>query len=344
MSINKVSHASLPALIGAFIEPYVLGVSEFPVVNSRWNQDIESLADSQTVIVNLQRVNDIHGINTFFKTVNSRLKRGGRFVGCVETLENRKVRLFKKYPPVLNAAYYTGDFVLKRVFPKLSLTEKLYFKLTKGRNRALSKAEVLGRLVYCGFSIEAVEVIDNKLYFVVSKKGEPVSEERPSCGVILKIKRIGKEGKPINVYKLRTMHPYAQYIQEYVYERNNLEEGGKFRNDFRITKWGRFMRKFWLDELPMIWNILRGDLKIVGVRPLSEHYLSLYSEEHKRVRIQGKPGLIPPFYADLPRNLNEIMESEARYMDAYLKDPLMTDFSYGFRAFNNIVLKKARSA
>lgn len=344
MTGKKALHELLPPSLAGFIEPYVLGVDEFPVLNSRWKPDVSNLSDNQTVIVNLQRVNDIHGINNFFKSVNSRLKRGGRFVGCVETLENRKDRLFKKYPPVLNAMYYTGDFVLKRVFPKLSLTEKLYFKLTNGRNRALSKAEVLGRLVYCGFSIEAVDVIDNKLYFVVSKKGEPVPEPRPSCGIILKIKRIGKEGKPINVFKLRTMHPYAQYIQEYVYERNNLEDGGKFRNDFRITKWGRFMRKFWLDEVPMIWNILRGDLKIVGVRPLSEHYLSLYSEEHKRVRIQGKPGLIPPFYADLPRNLNEIMESEARYMDAYLKDPLMTDFSYGFRAFNNIVLKKARSA
>lgn len=294
--------------------------------------------------MNLHRVNDIKGINKLFCAVNEKLRRGGRFIGCMETLENRRERLFQKFPLGVNAAYYGADFVLKRVFPKLSLTRPIYFKLTNGRNRALSKAEILGRLVYCGFSIEAVKVIDNRLYFVVSKKGAPLKEPRPSDGIILKIKRIGKEGRPINVYKLRTMHPYAQYIQEYVYEQNNLQEGGKFQNDFRITKWGRFMRKFWLDEIPMIWNILRGDLKIVGVRPLSEHYLSLYTDEHKQVRIQGKPGLIPPFYADMPRNLNEIMESEARYMRAYLKDPLMTDFSYGFRAFNNILLKKARSA
>lgn len=344
MSPVKPLSTSLPEDVKAFIEPFAAAIGEVPVFNTRWRQDLEKLSDNQDVLVNLQRINDIEGINLFFRTVNRKLKRGGRFVGCLETLENRKERIFKKYPPVLNKLYYCADFVLKRVFPKLSLTRKIYFRLTHGRNRALSKAEVLGRLVYCGFSIESVRVIENKLHFVVSKKGEPLNEPEPSHGIFLKIRRIGKGGKPISVFKLRTMHPYAQYIQEYVYEQNNLAEGGKFSNDFRITKWGRFMRKFWLDEIPMIWNILRGDLKIVGVRPLSEHYLSLYSEELKQVRVQGKPGLIPPFYADLPRDLNEIMESEARYMKAYMKDPILTDFAYGLKAFNNILLKNARSA
>lgn len=338
------SQPSLPDVLNEFIAPFCTGADDFPIINTRWRNDVASLTGEQSVVVNLHRMNDVKGINKFFRTINGKLKRGGRYVGCVETLENRKVRLFQKYPPVVNALYYSADFVLKRVFPKLSLTRKIYFDLTKGRNRALSKAEILGRLVYCGFSIESVCDIENKLYFVVSKKSEPLQEPEPSHGIVLKIKRIGKEGKPIQVFKLRTMHPYAQYIQEYVYEQNSLQDGGKFLNDFRITKWGRFMRKFWIDEIPMIWNILRGDLKIIGVRPLSEHYLSLYSEEHKLVRIKGKPGLIPPFYADMPGNLNEIMESEARYIQAYMKDPLMTDFAYGFRAFNNILLKNARSA
>jgi len=344
MKPNRSARPPLPDTLNEFIAPFTAGAENYPVFNTRWRHDVDALGDDQSVVVNLHRINDVRGINKLFRTVNSKLKRGGRFVGCMETLENRKDRLLKKFPPVLNAMYYAADFVLKRVFPKLSLTRSIYFRLTNGRNRALSKAEILGRLVYCGFSIEAISVIDNRMYFVVSKKSEPLQEREPSHGILLKIKRIGKAGKPINVYKLRTMHPYAQYIQEYVYEQNNLKSGGKFQNDFRITKWGRFMRKFWLDEIPMIWNILRGDLKIVGVRPLSEHYLSLYSEEHKQVRIKGKPGLIPPFYADMPSDLNEIMESEARYIQAYLKDPVMTDFSYGFRAFNNILLKKARSA
>ena len=63
--------------------------------------------------------------------------------------------------------------------------------------------------------------------------------------------------------------------------------GGKFKDDFRVTTEGRFFRKFWLDELPMIINIFKGDMKIVGVRPLSSHYFNLYSEELKARMLPG---------------------------------------------------------
>ena len=65
------------------------------------------------------------------------------------------------------------------------------------------------------------------------------------------------------------MDAYSEYLQHYVYEKNNLAEGGKMKDDFRISTLGRFFRKYWIDELPMITNLLNGDLKIVGVRPLS---------------------------------------------------------------------------
>ncbi len=294
-------------------------------------------------VVNLHRVNDIRGINNFFRVANQKLKYGGTFVGCVETLEQRKSRLFSKYPFLINHLYYALDFMFKRVFPKFKITRKFYFFLTNGRNQAMSKSEVLGRLVYCGFEIRDIEESNNKLYFKVEKAKKPFGEPEPSTGLILRINRIGRNGKPITVYKFRTMHPYAQYIQSYVFEQNNLQEGGKFRDDFRITKWGRWMRRFWIDEIPMIYNILRGDLKLIGVRPLSEHYLSLYTPEHKLMRVNGKPGLIPPFYADMPRNLEEIMESESRYIMAYKNDPYTTDWNYCMKAFANIFLHNARS-
>lgn len=294
-------------------------------------------------IVNLQRVNDIKGINHFFRKANEKLATGGNFIGCVETLEQRRERLIRKYPAVFNFFYYFLDFIFKRIFPKFSFTKRFYLFVTNGRNRALSKSEVLGRLVYCGFEIDEIKEINGLLYFKVKKKSDPLREEEPSTGLLLRIKRIGHHGRPITVYKFRTMHPYAQYIQSYVFEQNNLAEGGKFKDDFRITKWGRWMRKFWIDEIPMVWNILRGDLKLVGVRPLSEHYLSLYSPDHKALRVQGKPGLIPPFYADMPKNLEEIQASESRYMLAYVEAPYSTDFHYCIKAFQNIFLKKARS-
>ena len=328
-----------------FISPHLedtTKANEIAKVSDHFNVLKHSDA-SLDAFLNLHRVNDIQGINRFFRAVNSKLKDGGVFIGCMETLEQRRTRLFKKFPPVLNGVYYTLDFIFKRVFPKFKFTKKIYFFLTQGRNRALSKSEVLGRLVYCGFRIVEIKEIDRKLYFKVIRDREPLSEPEPSTGLLLRINRIGYRGKRITVYKFRTMHPYAQYIQSYVFERNKLQDGGKFADDFRITKWGRWMRRFWIDEIPMIYNILRGDLKLVGVRPLSEHYLSLYSPEHRDLRVQGKPGLIPPFYADMPNTLDEIMESESRYIKSYFREPFSTDFDVCLKAFSNILLKKARS-
>ena len=148
----------------------------------------------------------------------------------------------------------------------------------------------------------------------------------------------------IKVYKLRTMYPFAEYLQDFVHERNSLENGGKFKNDFRVSKSRAVLRKLWIDELPMLINVFRGEIKIVGVRPLSRHYFSLYSKELQEKRIKFKPGLIPPFYADLPETLDEIQESEMRYLEAYEKHPLRTQWRYFWKAWYNILFKKARSA
>lgn len=238
---------------------------------------------------------------------------------------------------------YSIDFIIKRVFPKFILTKKIYFFLTRGENRVISRAEVLGRLYSCGFDIVAERFIGRLYFFVVKKNKMPAYDMNPTYGPFVKLKRIGMGGKMIKVYKLRTMHPYAEYLQDYVYQNNDLEEGGKFKNDFRISSAGKILRMFWLDELPMLVNFFKGDLKLFGIRPLSKQYFDLYSEELKEKRIKFKPGLIPPFYADMPKTLEEIQESEMRYLNAYEKHPFKTDFVYFWKAFYNIIFKKVRS-
>ncbi|BDX37412.1 hypothetical protein CYCD_07670 [Tenuifilaceae bacterium CYCD] len=294
-------------------------------------------------IINLKRINDIRRINKFFEAINQKLPKGGTFICLAETQEQRKKRIFKKFPPVLNGIYYFFDYIIKRVFPKFSLTMGIYFFLTRGENRVLSRAELLGRLYSCGFDVMN-EVEINKHYYVVAKKiKRPYFDLEPTYGPLIKLQRIGKGGKIIRVYKFRTMHPYSEYLQEYIYNKHSLQEGGKFRNDFRVSTAGKFMRKFWIDELPMIINLLRGDLKIVGVRPLSRHYFGLYSKELQERRVKYKPGLIPPFYVDKPNTIDEIMASEMKYFDAYDKHPLLTDIRYFFLAVYNIVFRKYRS-
>ncbi len=294
-------------------------------------------------LVNLKRINDIRWVNKFFEAVNEKLPAGGTFIGCVETKEQRKKRLFRKFPPVLNVIYYILDFVLKRIFPKFQITKQIYFFLTRGNNRVISKAETLGRLYACGFEILDEKDIDGYFYFAVQKVKQPAYDENPTYGPFVKLRRIGKNGKLIHVYKLRTMHPFSEYIQDYVYRQNQLQNGGKFRDDFRVTTLGKIFRKFWIDEIPMIVNVIKGEIKLIGVRPLSKHYFNLYKKELQDKRTQTKPGLIPPFYADLPETLDEIQDSEWRYLEAYEKNPTQTDIKYFRLAFSNIVLKKERS-
>jgi lipopolysaccharide/colanic/teichoic acid biosynthesis glycosyltransferase len=128
-----------------------------------------------------------------------------------------------------------------------------------------------------------------------------------------------------------------------VYERNKLDANGKFHGDFRIAKWGKWLRRLWIDELPMLVNWAKRELKLVGVRPLSPHYLGLYPPHILALRLQAKPGLIPPYYADMPADFDEIIASEARYLKAYNEKPLTTDIVYLARVLLNILLRGARS-
>ena len=94
----------------------------------------------------------------------------------------------------------------------------------------------------------------------------------------------------------------------------------------------------------MFINLFKGDMKLVGVRPLSKHYFSLYCEELQQLRVKFKPGLLPPFYADMPKTLDEIQESELRYLKMCQKrGSFITDVVYIWKIFVNIVFKKARS-
>ncbi|MEP7168402.1 MAG: sugar transferase [Bacteroidota bacterium] len=349
--IRKHSHVSETILkeFGTKVHEFI---SEFSKVENDTSMvimtndtfNIASLSDNYfDSIINLKRINDSKYINKLFEAVNAKLPDDGIFIGCVETNELRKKRILNKYPAGIAHVYFAFDFIFKRIFPKLPITKKIYFKITAGRNRVISQSETMGRLYACGFSILAEKMINNHLYFVVRKVKEPSFDPEPSYGPIYKMKRIGKDGKIIYVYKVRTMYAYSEYLQQYVYEKNSLQDGGKFKDDFRISTAGKFFRKYWLDELPMLINLFKGELKLVGVRPLSPHYLSLYSEELREKRLKQKPGLIPPFYVDLPKTLKQIMESELRYIEQHEKAPFTTDLKYFFKALHNILIRRARS-
>ena len=312
--------------------------------NTRFN--IDNLPDGfLNTIVNLTGINDILRINKFFESINSKLPNGGIFIGCGETYSLRKERILNKYPPVINYIIYSIDFFFKRVCPKLKITRKLYFLFSKGKNRIMSRTETLGRLYSCGFEVIEEKPIQNILFWKAKKIKIPAYDYHPTYGILIRLRRIGKNGKQFNVYKMRTMHAYAEYVQGYIFDNHHLDESGKFKNDYRVTTLGRLLRKFWLDELPMLYNVLKGDMKIVGVRPLSSHYYNLYNSNLKEKRTKHKPGLIPPYYSQFPtpRSLEETQQNELQYLLEYEKHPFRTDVEYLCKAIYNIIFKKARS-
>ena len=307
--------------------------------------NLEIIDDSSMdLILNLHKANDFRRLNVYFLTAHQKLVPGGYLMGKAYTIANQYDHYKHNYPRGLSNLFYTVVFIWGRVFPKLPLLKKFYFAVTKGRNRMISRAEVLGRLAFCGFKIVADDEQGQEFFFLARKVRHPSPNENPTYGPLVKLQRSGMGGRVIDVYKFRTMYPFSEFLQEYVYENCNLSDGGKFKDDFRVTGWGRFMRRNWLDELPMFYNWFRGEMQLVGVRPISRHYLELYEKDVRELRHTVKPGLLPPFYADMPSTLEEIMESERRYIQSYRRKPVRTQVRYFIKCVWNIVVRKRRSA
>ena len=297
-----------------------------------------------STIIQLERLNNMRGINKKMTIINEKLADDGIFVCCFESKSTRKYRILKRNILGLNYIIYTFDYLFKRVMPKIFLTRKLYYFITRGTNRIFSKAEVLGRMYCFGFKVILDKKVNNLNYVIAQRVKQPEPAQKRIYGPLIRLRRLGKDGKPFEVYKMRTMHPYSEYLQGYIFEKNSLKEGGKFNKDIRVTTIGGFVRKYWLDELPMIFNLLKGDMKLVGVRPLSAQYYSLYTKELQEKRDKFKPGLLPPFYADMPKTLDEIQLSEMNYLLSCEKSGVFfTDIKYFFVILKNIFFKKARS-
>ena len=297
------------------------------------------------LIVNRLSIAKIRHLNTFLNDANEVLEPGGYLMVHARTATLKHDLIMEKYVPGINYLVYYTHYFWHRVCPKLKLTKWFYFAVTKGKNRTYHRVEILGRLYRSGF-----EVVDEGFYggeFIAlgRKVKEPIWDDEPSCGPLVKLSRVGKDGKLIGVYKFRTMYSYSEYLQPYMYQYVGLQDGGKFAGDYRVNGWGRLFRKVWLDELPMVINLLKGQLKLVGVRPLSRHYFSLYTKEMQELRIKVKPGLIPPFYyeKETPHTVEDVQESERRYIESYLEHPLKTDWKYFWGSLFNIVFRRKRS-
>lgn len=142
------------------------------------------------------------------------------------------------------------------------------------------------------------------------------------AGVFFLQDRPGKDAKLFNVIKFKSMTDETD------------ENGVPLPNDQRITKIGKFMRKFSLDELPQLFNILKGDMSLIGPRPLLTRYLLLYTPEQAR-RHEVRPGLTG--WAQV-HGRNNITWKEKFELDLWYVDhcTLWTDIKVIFMTIKNV--------
>lgn len=129
--------------------------------------------------------------------------------------------------------------------------------------------------------------------------------------------RIGLHGKKFKIYKFRTMKIDAEELKNKFTEeeKKEYEENQKLKKDNRVTRIGKFLRRTSLDELPQLWNILKGDMTFTGPRPIVEMELERYQDK-KEEFLSLKPGLIGYWqaYSDKSTTYQERMEMELYYV------------------------------
>ncbi len=93
--------------------------------------------------------------------------------------------------------------------------------------------------------------------------------------------RLGQHGRPIRMWKIRSMHPNADAMLDQLTEAQKAQYHAEFKidNDPRVTRLGTFLRRTSLDELPQLWNVLRGDMSLVGPRPIVPEEIVGYSAQ-----------------------------------------------------------------
>ncbi len=155
--------------------------------------------------------------------------------------------------------------------------------------------------------------------------------ECPSVSPFFVQERVGKNGKTFKFYKFRSMKPNAEAELENLLEQNEADgHAFKMKDDPRITKVGKFIRKTSIDELPQLWNILKGDMSIVGPRPPIPREVAEYSEFEKQ-RLYITPGLTC-FWQATP-NRNDIPFEEWVLLDIkYINErSFLTDWKIIFK-------------
>ena len=164
----------------------------------------------------------------------------------------------------------------------------------------------------------------------------------PEAGPLYSQTRVGKNGKQFRMYKLRTMYKNADRDLEKVRYMNEMDGPVfKIKDDPRITKAGKFLRKTGIDEIPQFWNVLKGDMSLVGPRPPLPGEVENYDEWHLK-KLAVKPGIT--CYWQTAQNRNDIAFDDWIRMDLkYIEDmSLLTDLKILFGTVGAVLRMSGR--
>jgi lipopolysaccharide/colanic/teichoic acid biosynthesis glycosyltransferase len=136
--------------------------------------------------------------------------------------------------------------------------------------------------------------------------------------IFFRQRRVGRAGKAFWIYKFRSMQRDAERQRAELQSRNVYEDVRlfKIRDDPRVTAVGAFLRRSSLDELPQLWNVLRGEMSLVGPRPPVLSEVALY-EEHEYSRFEMRPGMTGPWQVNGRNRITsfaEVIRLETDYM------------------------------
>ncbi|MBR3150136.1 MAG: sugar transferase [Eubacterium sp.] len=244
-------------------ESYPKSIADIPVVSADENyMDWVRSAPLDEVFINISSTSDsklqelVEELEDMGITVHLNIPRLTKMLD-ESKFDNINCRVYAGYPMATFAAtrYSTAELVIKRVF------------------------DIFAGLIGCIIALIAMAIV-----------AIPLKKESPGP-LIFKQQRVGKNGRLFNIYKIRSMYADAEERKAELIDDNKMDGlMFKIENDPRITKVGSFIRKYSIDELPQFFNVLKGDMSVVGTRPPTIEEFEQYESRHKR-RLSMRPGI-----------------------------------------------------
>lgn len=154
--------------------------------------------------------------------------------------------------------------------------------------------------------------------------------------------RVGKGGRLFTIFKLTTMNSKIIVSQELHQKAYEVGKYGVLEDDPRITVLGRKLRACWIDEIPQLVNLLKGDLRLIGVRPLPLRELNSYPESFQDAYKLYRPGLINILYLFDVRGVQERLRVMEQFFFERAEHPILTDLKYLIRFISGVIRGKIR--